>query len=214
MFGVNWNVKSGGVAMDESILRAIWQLSGWPWLDNFMIALSWLGNNGLVWCVLAVLFLARAPTRRAGLLCALALLLSLILCNLLLKNLVARPRPYETLPWLRPLVPPLPDFSFPSGHACASCAAAAALAWSGLSKKWAIPAFALALLISFSRLYVGVHYPSDVLGGLLLGLLCGYVAWRVDTRYNLEQRFNTGIAKRRPRPYNNKCNKSCQNKEE
>ena len=188
--------------MEESILFAIQQLTGWPWLDYLMTGLSWLGNNGLVWCVIAAVLLARPQTRASGLICALALVFSLLFCNILLKNLVARPRPYEILAWLQPLIPLPPDFSFPSGHTSSSLAAATALSFSGLKKKWAIPLIALALLISFSRLYVGVHYPSDVLAGLLLGLFCGYLAWSIGQRFNIRRRINESVAKRRQKEYN------------
>jgi len=184
--------------MDENILWAIQQLTGLPWLDNFMIAISWLGNNGLVWCVMTIFLLLRPKTRYCGVVCAAALLLSLLFCNVLLKNLIARPRPYDMLPWLQPLIPPLADFSFPSGHASSSFAAAVALALAGPGKKWAIPAFTLALLICFSRMYVGVHYPSDVLGGLLIGSLCGHIAWCAGLRCDIKRRF-PGLAKRRGR---------------
>ncbi|MCL1975639.1 MAG: phosphatase PAP2 family protein [Firmicutes bacterium] len=154
-----------------------------------MIILSWLGNNGLIWCVIAAVLLLRRKTRYSGLFCAAALLLSFLLCNLLLKNLVARPRPYEVLAFVHPLVPLLKDFSFPSGHASASFAAAMAFAYSGQNKKWVIPLFALAILISISRLYVGMHYPSDVLAGLFLGLFCAWVIRRIKWFQNKE-RFN------------------------
>lgn len=170
--------------MEENILLAIQQLTGLPWLDNFMIAVSWLGNNGLVWCVIAVFLLARPKTRGSGLVCVFALLLSLLLCNLLLKNWVARLRPYEVLAWLQPLIALPADFSFPSGHASSSFAAATALALSGINKKYTIPAFVLAVLIALSRLYVGVHYPSDVLAGMLTGLTCGFLAMAIMRRFS------------------------------
>ena len=176
------------------MLRAIQQFTGTPWLDTFMIAISWLGNNGLVWCVMAVVLLLRPKTRYHGLLCAMALLLSLLLCNVLLKNLLARPRPYEVLTWLQPLILPPQDFSFPSGHASSSFAAAASLI--GLEKKWTVPAFMLASLISLSRLYVGVHYPSDVLGGLLLGLSCAYLARLLGRRFFRLLQRKPALAKR------------------
>ena len=169
--------------MDESLLFAIQQLTGRPWLDSVMIILSWLGDYGLVWCVMTAVLLARKKTRASGLVCATALLFSLLLCNVLLKNLLARTRPYDVLLWLQPLTLPLPDFSFPSGHASASFAAATAFALTSPGKKWVVFAFMTAFLISFSRLYVGAHYPTDVLGGLFLGLLCGYLAWFLWRRY-------------------------------
>ncbi|MCL1983393.1 MAG: phosphatase PAP2 family protein [Clostridiales bacterium] len=169
--------------MDAGILYAIQQLTGPPWLDGLMAGLSWIGNNGMIWILLAVFLLIYPKTRISGAACAVALLLSLLLCNLILKNMVARLRPYDVLSWLQPLVPPLTDFSFPSGHASASFAAATAIALSGMGKRWVVPAFALAALISFSRLYTGMHYPTDVLGGAALGVLCGILAWLAAKRW-------------------------------
>lgn len=167
--------------MEEAILFAIQQLTGLPWLDNFMIALSLMGDNGLVWIIVTLVLLARRETRCYGLVCACALLLSLLLCNVLLKNLVARPRPYEMFEWLRPLVALPKDLSFPSGHASSSFAAATAML--GLGKKWSAPAYMVAFLIAFSRLYVGVHYFTDVLAGMLLGIFCGWLAQAIVRRF-------------------------------
>ena len=97
----------------------------------------------------------------------------LLLCNVLLKPLVARPRPYTHRPDIILLIKKLRDYSFPSGHAAASFAAASALAFS-YCRHWR-PAVVLAVLISLSRLYLYVHYPSDVLCGALLGILCGLI---------------------------------------
>ncbi|MCL1816116.1 MAG: phosphatase PAP2 family protein [Clostridiales bacterium] len=174
--------------MDEQILYFIQQFTGLTWLDNFMIGLSWLGNNGVIWCIISTILLLRQKTRYNGLVCIVALLLSLIFCNLIIKNMIARPRPYDVLPWLQPLIPRLTDYSFPSGHASSSFAAAMALALSGMDKTWFISAFALAFLIGLSRLYVGVHYPSDMLGGIVLGHICGYLSWGI-ARYFSNKRL-------------------------
>lgn len=104
-----------------------------------------------------------------------ALLGTLIINNIILKNLVARTRPYEVIEGLTYLVKKPTDLSFPSGHA--GCAfAAACIMFRRLPRKYGVPALILAILISFSRLYVGVHYPSDVLFGVISGISISYAA--------------------------------------
>lgn len=110
--------------------------------------------------------------------CFLALAGSLVINNLILKNLVARPRPYEMVAGLMPLIPRPADYSFPSGHTGSSFAAAVVL-YGQLPKKWGIAALVLAVLISISRLYLGVHYPSDVLAGALIGSMIGLAVQRL-----------------------------------
>ncbi len=105
----------------------------------------------------------------------LALFFSLCVNNLLLKQIVARTRPYDAIPDLVPLVARLTDFSFPSGHSAAAFSAAGVFVKT-LPKRFGIPLFLFAVVIALSRLYVGVHYPSDVLCGVISGLLISYAA--------------------------------------
>ena len=147
-------------------------------LTPLVRAVTFLGNGGWFWIVLAVLLCAFRRTRRAGLAAGTALLLSLLVNNLLLKNMVARIRPYEVIQGLRILIPPPGDLSFPSGHAGASFAAAAAM-YPYLKKPWGRWLLVLAGLIALSRLYLGVHYPTDVLAGGLVGAFCAWLAWRL-----------------------------------
>lgn len=105
----------------------------------------------------------------------LALVLSLLFNNMLLKHLIARSRPYDCIRGLIPLITPPTDYSFPSGHTAASFAVGVLL-FRKLPKRYGIPALVLAALIGFSRLYLGVHYPSDVLAGALLGTGISYAA--------------------------------------
>ena len=100
-----------------------------------------------------------------------ALVIGALITNVALKNIVARIRPYEVVDGLKLLIEPQSDFSFPSGHTCASIGAAVAM-YSFLEKKWGVLLLALAVLISISRLYVGVHYPIDVIGGAIAGIFC------------------------------------------
>ena len=140
-------------------------------LTPVMQAASLLGDGGAVWIAAAVLLLLFKKTRRGGLDVALSLALGSALNNLVIKNLVCRPRPYTTLAALETLVEPLSSYSFPSGHSCSSFAAATAIAIC-FRKKGGLWALLPAAVIALSRCYVGVHYPTDVLCGSLLGALC------------------------------------------
>lgn len=140
-----------------------------------------LGDAGMLWIVLSVVMLLFRKTRRAGVVSLTALLFSLILTNGLLKHLVGRTRPWLTVEGLVPLVAEHDPNSFPSGHTCAAFSAASAW-YRTLPHRWMkILGVVLAVLMGLSRLYVGVHFPSDVLCGMLVGLLCGWLAcllWR------------------------------------
>lgn len=148
-----------------------------PWLDPIISFYTHLGDNGLVWIALCAGLLAFPKTRRAGLAGALALVLSLLCTNILLKPLVSRVRPWLVLEGLAPLVTERDPNSFPSGHS--SAALAAAVAWWGLlGRPWKWVAAAGAAVMALSRLYVGVHFPSDVLCGVVVGVACGAAgAW-------------------------------------
>lgn len=144
-------------------------------LDILMPALSWTCNHGEIWIVLAAVLLAVKRYRRQGLAVGCALVTDLVLCNLILKPLVGRVRPFVVHP-VELLVPPPTDASFPSGHTAASFAAVFALKASG-SPLWK-PALAVAVAMAFSRLYLYVHWPSDVLFGALVGAAAGFIgAW-------------------------------------
>lgn len=146
-------------------------------LNPILKIITTLGNGGAFWIVIALLLMAFRKTRRAGICCALALILDLIAVNMLIKPIVNRARPYEILDMLSPLIPPVGDASFPSGHSAASFAGAWAL-MRCMGKKWGAPMLILAGLISLSRLYVGVHYPTDVICGAAIGIALGEAAVR------------------------------------
>lgn len=147
--------------------------------DTLWTLISFLGNYGAVWIILSAALLFFPKTRRAGAAILLALLIGLLVGNIFLKELVMRPRPFVTHPDLIALFDPGDEWSFPSGHALSSFAAAAALCF--YHRKSSILAFLLAAAIAFSRLYACVHYPSDVLAGALIGILCGLLAgWLTD----------------------------------
>lgn len=142
-------------------------------LDAVMPVITAFGNGGIFWIALAVVLIIIPKYRKAGLSMGLALLMGLLVCNVTLKPLVARIRPYD-YQWeqfgrgIALLIAPPHDYSFPSGHTIASFEAATALLLH--DRKLGIPATVLAVLIAFSRLYLYVHYPTDVLASVVLGI--------------------------------------------
>ncbi len=178
------------LALDGNILLWLQENLRAPLLDPLVSVYTRLGNFGLLWIVLSVLLLCFRPTRRAGVASALAMLLGLLCTNVVLKHLVARPRPWLDVAGLVALVDEPDPNSFPSGHTCAAFAAALAW-WRTLPRRWmSVLALAMAVLMGLSRLYVGVHYPSDVLAGFLVGAFCAWLACLLLRR--LEERRGRG----------------------
>ena len=161
------------VSFDLPILDWIQANLQSPFMDKFMPFITVFGNGGIFWIAWAVLLILFPKTRKTGLGMGFALIMGLIVCNLILKPGVARPRPYDMQAEMGVVIDLLVkrshDFSFPSGHTIASFEAAVVLLLN--SPVMGIPAIILAILVSFSRLYLYVHYPTDVLVSVVLGTL-------------------------------------------
>ena len=152
-----------------------------PLLDWLMPQLSSLSAHGEIWIVLAVVLMCIPKTRRAGFTMGVALLMGYLIGNMGLKNIIGRVRPYDVVD-VPLLVERLHDFAFPSGHTLASVGAATALTLH--YRRFGAVALTLAAVIGFSRLYLFVHYPTDVAAGALLGVAMAFLArWMVDTVY-------------------------------
>lgn len=139
-----------------------------------------LGDHGLMWLLISGLLLISKKTRRAGLTALLAVVFGAFATNVVIKNLVMRPRPFIFDPSLTPLVTTNDMNSFPSGHTTA--AFAAATGWFlGMPRawRWRGAVFLTAVLMGASRMYVGMHYPTDVLAGMVIGVAAGLLAGRV-----------------------------------
>ena len=168
--------------LDGEILLQIQQHLRTDMLTPLMKFVTFLGNGGWFWILCAVVLLAIPRTRKTGYAAVLSLIFGVIVTNLLLKNIVARPRPFAEIEALIPLIAKPTDFSFPSGHTTASFAVALVMLRM-LPKKIGIPAVVLAALVAFSRLYLGVHYPTDVLAGFVVALVGSSLAvWGVRTK--------------------------------
>lgn len=162
--------------LDGQLLVAIQGLHT-AWLDPVISAYTKLGDAGVLFIALSLAMLLYKPTRKAGALALCAMILGLLVTNVTIKPLVERARPWTIWP-IDPLVTEKDPNSFPSGHTCA--AFAAGMIWMrALPWRWGrIAAVVAAVLMGLSRLYVGVHYPTDVLAGAVIGSLCAWAAWK------------------------------------
>ena len=154
---------------DLSVLDAL-QSCRTPFWDSFFASVTHLGDGGILWIAFTLVLLCIPKTRKLGICVAIALIFDLLLCNVCIKPLVSRVRPYALRDVVL-LVRAPKDASFPSGHAAAAFSVCCALAWK--RSRLAIPAVVLAFVIAFSRLYLYIHYPTDVFAGIALGALCG-----------------------------------------
>ena len=165
--------------LNETELPILWWIREHltcPFLDTVMPYISSLARHGEFWILVAVILLCFKKTRKAGVAMGIAMACGFLIGNIGLKNIVARIRPYDMVE-VEVLVKHLSDFSFPSGHTLVSFNAAIAL--HHYHRKWGVAALALATVIALSRLYLFVHYPSDVLAGFLLALGIAFAACRL-----------------------------------
>lgn len=161
-----------------ALLDGIQAVFGSAWGDWFWPVYTHLGSGGILWIALILWVLLVKKEKKRGIIAILALLLCLVIGNGLLKNLVQRPRPFSYLPNLTLLIAPPQDYSFPSGHTMSSFAAAYALSL-GQSTRKKVLLYVLAAAMAFSRLYLYVHFPTDILAGVVLGLAMGVLAKKV-----------------------------------
>lgn len=168
------------LALDGAALLWIQECLRTPVLNGFFSAFTQLGNAGFIWMVLSAALLLHPKTRRAGFWALVAMLFGLICTNIILKHAVARTRPWLVVEGLTALVAVHDPFSFPSGHTCA--AFAAGVTWARYTKRRWLQVICIgqAVLMGFSRLYVGVHFPSDVLMGCLVGFFCAWLSYRFE----------------------------------
>ena len=194
---------------DGNLLIGIQQALNADWLTPVMKFFSLLAEDGIFLILVCLVMMIFRRTRRAGIICTLALAFTFVCCNLILKPLVDRDRPWEVFNMVNVMLPVLGDGSFPSGHSANSMATAWALfmtsrpvrtdkgrsydevrclGWDGegvspkVTHRISVIAVAVAVLVGVSRIYLGMHYPSDVACGLLLGMLTATVTYKVILR--------------------------------
>ncbi|WP_066625103.1 phosphatase PAP2 family protein [Clostridium magnum] len=175
--------------VDNSILLYIKNNMHEPNMDKAMVAFTTLGNAGTIWIVIAVLLIVNKKYRKIGFMALGALVLCTILGEGILKHVVQRIRPSADISAVNLLIPKPLSYSFPSGHTASSFAVAGVLA--KYFKKYAPGFWILASLIAFSRLYLYVHYPTDILGGIILGVISSNVVIYMFSKFSGVQENDT-----------------------
>lgn len=155
-----------------------------PVLDAVLVFFTTIGNAGAVWILLGVGLLIIPKTRKSGAVVLLAVLIDTILCNGILKHLFARIRPCDVNTAVSLLITRPADYSFPSGHTAVAFAAVTACGLVGERRLWILTLMP-ACVIAFSRMYLYVHYPTDILGGAVVGVISGILAWLIGRRFFL-----------------------------
>lgn len=160
-----------------------------PLGDTVMVFVTKLGDAGFLWILLAVILILIPKKRKSGILLMLALVVEVILCNGILKPIICRVRPCDVNSAIQLLIPRPQDFSFPSGHTAAAFAAVTALYSAKEKVLWKLTLI-LAVFIALSRMYLYVHYPTDILGGMLAGVIAGYIGYWLVKRIGKQKRTN------------------------
>lgn len=172
---------------DESLLLWIQNNLRNDFLTPIFEIITKLGDFGFIWIAMTIVLVCLGKTRRRGMVMTVSLAVTFLINNLLIKNLVHRIRPYEVMSDLNLIIEKESDFSFPSGHS-AIAFGTAVVVFMLFSKRYSVYPLILAFLMAFSRLYVGVHYPTDVLGGIAIGTLVAFVTVKIAKRRESEKR--------------------------
>ena len=163
------------MSVDYAVLDFIREHFSCGFLDAVMPVFTRLGNGGICFILVGMVLLFFKKYRRAGIIMLCSLALGAVVCNLWLKEFVARARPYEGLENIVLLISPPSDYSFPSGHTTAAFEFAFALAL--INRRCAVFGYVFAVLMAFSRLYLYVHFPSDVLAGAVIGTVASLIVY-------------------------------------
>lgn len=181
-------------SFDSAVLVWLQTVMQSAFCDNVMAFFSILGEKGIFWLSIGCVMLFFKKTRATGAMLIAAVAFGFLIGEVCLKNIICRPRPFEVNPNIRLNISPPSGYSCPSGHSCSSFAAAVVL--TAKNKKLGIPALLIAVLIAFSRLYNGVHYPSDVLFGIMLGVASAITIMIIFSKTGIEQKLSGKSVKR------------------
>lgn len=178
------------MAFEFNILNFIQQNLRLELMDKIMVMITHLGDAGIIWIILTLILLLIPKTRKVGFVLVLALVFDLILCNFIVKPIVARTRPYDINTAVQLLIGRQVDYSFPSGHTAAGITCTVVLYFMRQKWLWKI-ALLLSLLIGFSRMYLYVHFPTDIIGGIIIGVVCGILGYKVANKITKKKQVSS-----------------------
>lgn len=164
--------------IDINIMNLIKEYTKNPIFDIIMPIITKLGNDGLIWIIICLILIISKKYRMAGIVSIISIFLTAILGEGILKNIFQRPRPFLMMIGIDLLIDKPLSYSFPSGHTAIAFAMAGTIARMIENKRIVLITIIFACLIAFSRLYLGVHYFSDILGGIILGLLSSTIVYK------------------------------------
>lgn len=177
------------MAWELTILNGLQEMRT-PFLDAFFKYITLLGEAGIFCIILGLVLLFPKKTRVCGACVLLGLLLDVLICNVTLKPLIGRMRPCWVNPAIKTLIPSPSDYSFPSGHS-AACFVTATCIYRN-HRRWGVFALILASLVGLSRLYLYMHWPTDVLAGAVLGVILGVFACKILQKHRHKVKFLAG----------------------
>ena len=195
---VTWQKGRKGEFMLEAVQNLDWSILEWiqevfksDFSDFFFKNITVLGNAGIFWILMSIAMLFSKKYRKHGIAALVALILQLIIINLIVKNAVARSRPFTLDPSITLLLKAPTDYSFPSGHTF--CSVIGAYMATRANWKFGLFAIPIAVMIAFSRLYLQVHFPSDVVSGAVMGLLLAVITLYVTNKVYLKRKTKDSV---------------------